>query len=270
MLDADETPESSARKKLKRSSRRETADFTDVQDLLNTPDSTTPPVTSNSVDVDAKGAVRYPSGVELAGNGVAGGHASEQSPTLGDGGGEADSLPRKGSYSVDERRDSGETASVPELLGLFDRSTEDTSARYEVDGSTLDVEGRASTPRDGVAGGSGSGGGGGRNLDRRESVGASSVGSVLGLLECTPSPGGGLDQSVADGSALRGKTLARLYDDADGNGPDSPAEEVRIKMATIGLIGGTAVLCFGQNIFWRTGLAHLEVQYRFEDKSVEF
>lgn len=230
MLDADETPESSSRKKLKRSSRRETADYTDFQDLLNTPDATTPPVASNSVDVDTRGAERCPSGVELAGKGSAGGLASEQSPTLGGGkGGEADALLRESSHRVDERRDSGETASIPELLSLLERSTEDTSARYEVDGSTLGAEGRASTPRGGAAGGSGSGGGGGRNWDRRESVGTASVGSVLGLLECTPSPGGGMDQSVADGSALRGKTLARLYDDADGTGPHSPAEGVRIK-----------------------------------------
>lgn len=230
MLDADETPESSARKKLKRSSRRDTADFTDFQDLLNTPESATPPTTATSRDVDIKGAKRGASGVEPAGKGSSGPHASEQSPTLGGGGGRrggggGTAVPREGSHDLDERRDSGETASVPDLLGLFERGSEDSSARYEADGSALCAEGRASSPR-----GGGGGGDGGRNWDGRESVGTASVGSVLGLLDCTPSPGGGLDQSVADGSALRGKSLARLYEDADATDSDSPAQGVRTRV----------------------------------------
>ena len=65
-----------------------------------------------------------------------------------------------------------------------------------------------------------------RNCDRRESTETASVVSVLGLLECTPSPAGGVDQSVADGSALRGKSLARFYDDADATDSDTPAQGV--------------------------------------------
>ena len=52
----------------------------------------------------------------------------------------------------------------------------------------------------------------------RDSGRTAGNGSVLGLLDSTPSPGGGLDQSVADGSALRGRTLARMYDSSSAGG----------------------------------------------------
>ena len=130
MLDADETPDSSAGKHLKRPSRRETADFMALQDLLSTPDATTRPMASNSGDVDTKGAEPYSSGVEPVGKGSSGVHASSRSPALGGGDGKSGSgaaLAREGFHNVDERRDSGETASTPELLGLFKRGTEGIS-----------------------------------------------------------------------------------------------------------------------------------------------
>lgn len=231
MLDADETPESSACKKQKRSSRRETADFTDLQDLLSTPDTTTPPIKSNPGNVakEAESSFARAEPVDKApsqGHPL-GGHVSKRSPTLGGGGGGADAIPRKGFQVDDERRDSGDTADVPVLLGLFERGTEeDVSSRYNAEGSAVRTEGHVSSPHGGGRGGGG--GGGVRNMDRRESVETASAGSVLGLLECTPSPGGGLDQSVADGSALRGKSLARLYDDADAtdSDTDSPVQGV--------------------------------------------
>ena len=76
---------------------------------------------------------------------------------------------------------------------------------------------------DGRFGGSegGGGGGGGSGSGGKDSGRTAGNGSVLGLLDSTPSPGGGLDQSVADGSALRGRSLARMYDSSSGGGGSS-------------------------------------------------
>lgn len=79
--------------------------------------------------------------------------------------------------------DTGESVILPRLLGFLPGVSEDDARR--------------------------NGGGGGRV--GRESEETAGDAPVQELLECTPSPGGGLDQSVADGSALREKTLARMY-----------------------------------------------------------
>lgn len=107
------------------------------------------------------------------------------------------------------RRGSNETAVAGSIAMLGLGSTPDVSRRDSSDlPSPIGSVGRRSVQ--------GKGGYSGRNP--RDSIETAGAASILGLLESTPSPGGGLDQSVADGSALRGKKLAKLYDGGGGGG----------------------------------------------------
>lgn len=160
----------------KRSSRRDTVDPSDFQDLLQDPDMVTPTSSPAAITAVAADAVA-----------LGDGSSSLAASSPGEQGAAAAATPGSG-RSV---------ATAVSMRGVFEPICPSLGGFAE--GERLPVGGGGVvTPRfDRRVSGSGGGG-------RKDSGGTAGNGSVCGLLDSTPSPGGGLDQSFGEGEG-RGK-----------------------------------------------------------------
>ncbi|CAN0478582.1 unnamed protein product, partial [Ectocarpus sp. 8 AP-2014] len=160
----------------KRSSRRDTVDPSDFQDLLQDPDMVTPTSSPAAIAAAAADAVA-----------LGDGSSSPTASSPGEQGAAAAATPGSGR--------SGATA--VSMRGVFEPIS--PSLGGSADGEGVPVGGGCVvTPRfDRRVSGSVGGG-------RKDSGGTAGNGSVCGLLDSTPSPGGGLDQSFGEGAG-RGK-----------------------------------------------------------------
>lgn len=231
----DTTPEEPAAVVLqKKGSRRETADASELQDLFETAGGASPsPVHPTSDGQQDRQRQQQQGAVELESSGPgAGGYSTVGAAAATPAGSDRSNATALSMHGMFESA-SPTTGESPAVRAV----AEEEAGKVGQGGkgsSTGEAEGGGgggmTTPKLGNrfgastkdgAGGSGSGG--------KDSGRTAGNGSVLGLLDSTPSPGGGLDQSVADGSALRGRTLARLYDD-NNRSSGSEKNEVMIRI----------------------------------------
>lgn len=159
------------------------------------------------------------------------------------------------------RRESRVTAGTGSVLGLFDSFTAGDGGNKRESGATGERSSVLGSLDDSVTDGAAaassstaledldrSGSGRHSRTGRRGSGETADIGPMLGLFESTPSPSGGLDQSLADGSALRFKALARMF---HGGSSASKAADSSVRISAsqpnsqlYSLLVSTPVFCY--------------------------
>ncbi len=223
-----DTPEACVHR---RGKRRETADASELQNFFQSPTGITP--TASPAAVPA--AAAETTGAEVGGS-PSNGQQQGAAPVEPSGLDAATSSSPLGAGAAAAATPESERSSATALsmMGVFEPAStpggpsmatsaraRDAVAEGETGGAPYlreDGGGATMTPR--LDGGVGDGG--------KDSGRTAGNGSVLGLLDSTPSPGGGLDQSVADGSALRGRSLARFYPGGSDGGSSGLAAKSEV------------------------------------------
>lgn len=164
----------------KRSSRRDTVDPSDFQDLLQDPDMATPTsspaATTAGAAADAMALGADSSSLAASSPGK---HGAAEAATPGSG--------RSGATAVSMR-------------GVFEPISPSVGGSADEEDVPVGARGVVTPRFDRRVSGSGGGG-------RKDIGGTAGKGSVCGLLDSTPSPGGGVDQSFGEGEG-RGKLPA--------------------------------------------------------------
>lgn len=240
-----DTPEASVHRREK---RRETADASELQNFFQSPTAITPasspaavPAAPGTTGAEAGGSSPRLSPPAACSPSPSGGQRQGAAPAEASGPEAATSpSPHGGSASAAAAatpRSERSSATAASMKGVFAVASPPGRASPVAEGEKggapqlrEDGGGATMTPRfDGRFGGSSTGGGDGDGDGGKDSGKTAGNGSVLGLLDSTPSPGGGLDQSVADGSALRGRTLARFYPGGSDGGSSGVAAKSEVR-----------------------------------------